>query len=258
MLPGIRPFDRLRRGDRSIRVIEHDAEHDLLEVPAVIFGVSAATQALAASPLEPQRRGIEERDRDRTEPRLTMMVERFFDRLGRAAAVLVHGAEPCHGFVSVVEIEPVDTGNAQAVAPLVRMAVGARDHQPVQDGEVDDALDIEAKTSIGQQAVQHVAASRLGPQPAKHQVGSDTGAVQFRQLAAIKARQHDRAARMPRGRGDQLIDQARGFDLLAPAERLDDALDMAATLAHILDEVEVLVSSDLLDADEHDPTRCSG
>src|SRR5215469_12587353 len=81
--------------------------------------------------------------------------------------------------------------------------------------------------------------------------------MQLRQLAAIKARQHDRAARMARRRGDQPIDQTRGLDLVTPAERLDDALHVAATLAGVLDEVEILVGSDLLDADEHGAAPCS-
>src|SRR6516162_3030095 len=81
--------------------------------------------------------------------------------------------------------------------------------------------------------------------------------MQLRQLAAIKARQHDRAARMARRRGDQPVDQTRGFDLVAPAECLDDALHVATTLAGILDEVEILVGSNLLDADEHGAAPCS-
>src|SRR5215470_3035377 len=81
--------------------------------------------------------------------------------------------------------------------------------------------------------------------------------MQLRQLAAIEARQHDRAARMARRRGDQPIDQTRGLDLVAPAERLDDALHVAATLAGVLDEVEILVGSDLLDADEQGAAPCS-
>jgi hypothetical protein len=83
-------------------------------------------------------------------------------------------------------------------------------------------------------------------------------AAQFRQLAAIEARQHDRPSRMPRRRGDQPVDQARGFDLVAPAERLDDALNVAPALACVLDEVEVLIGSDLLDADEHGAAPCLG
>jgi hypothetical protein len=62
---------------------------------------------------------------------------------------------------------------------------------------------------------------------------------------------------MARCGGDQPINQSRSLDLLAPAERLDDALDMAAALARILDQLEVLVGSDLLDAHKHGAALCS-
>jgi hypothetical protein len=127
----------------------------------------------------------------------------------------------------------------------------------VQHREVDRPLDIKAEAPICEQAVEHVTASHLGPQAAEHQVGPDADAAHFRQLAAIEARQHDRAARMARRRGDQPVDQAGGFDLLAPAERFDDALNVATGLARVLDEVKVLVGSDLLDADKHGAAPCS-
>jgi hypothetical protein len=58
------------------------------------------------------------------------------------------------------------------------------------------------------------------------------------------------------GGGDQAIQHPRGLDLIAPAERLDDVLDVATALAGVLDEVEVFVSRDLLDADEHGAATC--
>src|SRR6516225_1684072 len=81
--------------------------------------------------------------------------------------------------------------------------------------------------------------------------------MQLRQLAAIKTRQHDRTARIACRRSDQPIDQARGLDLVAPAERLDNALHMATALAGVLDQVEVFVGSNLLDADKHSAAPCS-
>jgi len=121
----------------------------------------------------------------------------------------------------------------------------------VQHCEIDRALDIKRKVPVGEHALQHVAASRFRPQPAKHQIRSNVETMQFGQFAAIKARQYDRTARMARRRGDQSIEQTRGFDLVAPPQRLDDALHMATALARVLDEVEVFVGSNLLDADKH-------
>jgi hypothetical protein len=54
------------------------------------------------------------------------------------------------------------------------------------------------------------------------------------------------AAGVPRGGGDEAVEQAGVFDLVAAAERFDDALDMASALSDVLDEVEVLVAADLL------------
>ena len=72
-------------GDRPVGIIEHDAEHDLIQMPAVVFGMAALAQALAAGTFEPQRRGVEKCDRDGAEQRLAMAIERLFDRLMRAA-----------------------------------------------------------------------------------------------------------------------------------------------------------------------------
>jgi hypothetical protein len=58
---------------------------------------------------------------------------------------------------------------------------------------------------------------------------------------------------VPGGGGDEAVEQARGLDLVAPTEGLDNALNMSPSLADILDEVEVLITANLLDTHEH---RC--
>ena len=88
---------------------------------------------------------------------------------------------------------------------------------------------------------QHFAAAGLLPQPAEHQAGADAAPAQFRQLAAIEAGQHDGTAGVAGGGGDQAIEQIGVLDLVAPAERLDDALHVAPAFADVLDEVEILV-----------------
>jgi hypothetical protein len=75
--------------------------------------------------------------------------------------------------------------------------------------------------------------------------------AQFRQVAAVETGQHDGAAGVAGRRGDQAVEQAGVRDLIATAKRLDDALDMAAALADVLDEVEIPVAADLLDTNEH-------
>jgi hypothetical protein len=86
---------------------------------------------------------------------------------------------------------------------------------------------------------------------AEHQIGADAAPAQFGQFAAVEAGQHDGAAGVAGGGGDQAVEHLTVLDFVASAERFDDALDMAAALADVLDEVEILVAADLLDTDEH-------
>ena len=125
--------------------------------------MAVLAQTFAAGALEPKTRRIEEGDRDGAEQRLAMPVERLLDRLGHAAAARIDGAQPGHRLIGMVEIELLGAGHAQTVAPFAGVAVGARDHQPVQHGEINRTLDIEGKPTVGEQALEHVAASRLGP-----------------------------------------------------------------------------------------------
>ena len=70
-------------------------------------------------------------------------------------------AHRCHSGA----IHPIRLGarHAHPAAPVIGMAVGARDHQPVQHGEVDRALDIEGKAPLGDEALEHIAATRFRP-----------------------------------------------------------------------------------------------
>ena len=129
----------------------------------VVFGMTVLAEAFATGALEPQCRGVEKRDRNGTEQRLAMAIERLFDRLRGAAARRIDLAEPGHRLINVVEIEPLGSRYAHPAAPVIGMAVGTRDHQPMQHREIDRALDVEGKAPVGDEALQHVAASRFRP-----------------------------------------------------------------------------------------------
>jgi hypothetical protein len=94
-------------------------------------------------------------------------------------------------------------------------------------------------------------AAGLFPEPGEDEIGPDARARKRRQLSLVEGREDEGAAGVARRRDGELVEQAGGLDDVAPAERLDDALDVAAALADVLDEVDVVVAVDALDADEH-------
>jgi hypothetical protein len=63
-----------------------------------------------------------------------------------------------------MELQAIDALNAVVDAPLVAGAIRAGEHQPVQDGEEDGALDGKLETAIGKQLLQHLATFRVAPQ----------------------------------------------------------------------------------------------
>lgn len=72
-------------------------------MPTVVFGMTVLAEAFTTGAFEPQCRGVEKRDRNGTEQRLAVAIERLFDRLRGAAAVATEnriraGADAAMGY----------------------------------------------------------------------------------------------------------------------------------------------------------------
>src|SRR5271166_3304786 len=65
------------RGDRTIVSVEHDAQHNLMQLWPEVLGEATLAQRGAAMTLEIQGRGVEERHRQFAEQRLAVAIERL-------------------------------------------------------------------------------------------------------------------------------------------------------------------------------------
>ena len=74
VLPGHR-----KEGDRPIILVEDDAQHDLVEVRAIILRMPALPKSRATAPFEIERGGVEESDGHLVEQRSTMRIQRRLD-----------------------------------------------------------------------------------------------------------------------------------------------------------------------------------
>jgi len=104
----------------------------------------------------------------------------------------------------MVEHQVIRAGAFERLLPHVGMAIRAGDHQPVRHRQIDRAFDVEAPP--GQMPAQHSLAAGLSPEVTEHQIRADTAAADLRQLATIEAGQHDGAAGVPGGGGDQAVE----------------------------------------------------
>ena len=249
------------RADRPAVGVDHHAQDHLHQVRPVILGIAPLAQARAAGADEAQRGGVHEHHRELAEqvpPGCEqLLLDQVLDRARgeRRGAGLLLGrqflAEPGHGAVEVMQRQPVHAGDGVVGHPLLAGAVRAGDHEPVQHGGEDRALDGELEQALGQQRLDHRLAAGLLPQPPEQQRRADALAGEPIGIAGLELRQDHGALGVAGDRAGQALEFAGGDDGFLAAEVLDDALFGAAVLAHALDEVEVGVAVDVLFADEH-------
>src|SRR4051794_1870086 len=150
-----------------------------------------------------------------------------------------------------MEPQPVQAGDVIVAQPLLTGPVRAGDHDPVQHGGEDSALDRKLEAPPGEEILEDRAAASLLPQPPEQQRRADALAGEPRGVAGLDLGENHGPLGVTGDRAGQALEGAGGGDGLLAAEVLDDALLGAAVLAHGLDEIQVGVAVDALLADEH-------
>ena len=160
------------RADRPAVLVDDDADDHLVQGRPVVLGMAALAERGAARALEIQGGGVHEHHRQigeeiapaREQPLLDEILDAA--RNQRPVGLLRRRqflAEPSHGAVEVMELQPRDAVDAVVVAPLLAGAVGAGHHQPMQDGQEDGALDGKLEAAIGEQLLEDRLAPGVAP-----------------------------------------------------------------------------------------------
>ena len=255
------------RADGSPFLVDDDADDHLVQVRPVILGVAALAERGTALALEIQRGGVHEHHREIGEQRAPTGEQPLLDKILDAArnqgsAVLLGRgqflAKPGHGAVEVMELQAIDTGDAVVAAPLIAGAVGAGDHQPVQDGKEDGSLDGKLEAATSKQFLHDLAAPCVAPQTFEQQWRADAPAGERRRAALIGEGQDHRTLGEACGGSRQAVKITATFDVFLAPKIADDALPGPAILTDGLYQVDVGVAANALFTDEHGASIRSG
>ena len=179
--------------DRPAVAVDDEAEDHLLQVRAIVLGIAVLAERLAALAIEGEAGGVHE-DGGEVGEEIAAAVEQplldqVFDaaRRQRPIRLLLHLlAEPGHGPVEVMQIEPLGAGDVVILDPRGAVAVGSGDEQPMQRGD-------ETARSTGNSNPRSFSkSSRTAPIPSRSQILPNSIGPPIR-LAAI-----DRRLRRPR------------------------------------------------------------
>ena len=134
--------------DRPAVAVDDEAEDHLLQIGAIVLGIAVLAQRLAALAVEGQAGGVHEHDGKVGEEIAAAVEQPFLDqvldaaRRERPVRLLLHLlAEPGHGAVEVMQVEPLGAGDVVILHPRRAVAIRSRDEQPMQGCDEHGALD---------------------------------------------------------------------------------------------------------------------
>jgi len=147
--------------DRPPVAVDDEAEDHLLQIGAIVLGIAMLAERLAAFAVERQAGCVHEYDGEVGEEVAAAVEQRLLDqvldaaRRERPGGPLLHLlAEPGHGAVEVMQVEPFGPGDVVVLHPRRTVAIRARDEQAVQRGHEHRALDRKLERAILQQIVE--------------------------------------------------------------------------------------------------------
>ena len=176
-------------------------------------------------------------------------------RKRRRGILLVFGklfAEPRHGAIEMMQLEPVDALDAIVFAPAVGGAVRAAAEQAVQHCQERRALQREVMLARARRAFDHLPTARLLPHPLKGQRRPDAPGRDRRRLAAVERIEHDRLLGEARSRAQKALQLPALPQILDPSERRDHLLAHRCALAPTLYDLQIGATVGSLLAEIHD------
>ena len=149
----------------------------------MVLGMAAPAERLPAAAMEAERGGVHEHHRQLAEQVAPageqLLLDLVLDAAGReggGAGLLGVGqflAKPGHRPIEVVQRKALRTWDLVVLHPALAGAIRARDHDPVQHGDEDRALDVELEAAAGETVVEHIGDTDALPQAPEQQRRAD-------------------------------------------------------------------------------------
>src|SRR6202022_2019845 len=232
----------------------------------IVLGIAVFTQRLAALAVKGEAGSVNEDGGEVGEQVAAAVEQPLLDQVLEAARrqrpirlLLEFLAEPGHGAVEVMQIEPLGAGDIVILDPRGAVAVGSRNEQPMQGGDEDGALDRKLECALLQQADQDVGDAEPLPDSAKQQGSADPlGGDRQRALGIFVERIDQQHLIGELGaRGNERSERAGGGQLVGAAEIGDHPLAPGAPAPPVLDNLHVAALAGPLEAEEHGPSLSS-
>jgi hypothetical protein len=150
-----------------------------------------------------------------------------------------------------MEIKRFGSRNEIVFSPTFSGSIAAAGKKPMQHGEINGPLNVKVVAASCEQRLNYLLNPAFFPEPPKDQVRPDPLHPHGFGLPCGMRIDDGEVLAMTQARTYQRLEASAGLEFIEPAQSPEDLLAHLLTLAHTMDDLEILIGTGTFDSEKH-------
>src|SRR5215468_7335274 len=150
-----------------------------------------------------------------------------------------------------MEIKGFGSRNEIVFSPTFGGSIAAAGKKPMQHGQINDPFNIKVVAASLEQRLNDLLNTAFFPEPLKDQVRPDPLYRDSLSLSGGMRIDNGKLFAMTQPRAHQRLKPSAGLEFIEPAQSPKDLLAHLLTLAHAMDDLEILIGPGTFDSEKH-------
>src|SRR5438132_3778323 len=151
----------------------------------------------------------------------------------------------------MMQVKRFSSRNEIVFPPAFRSSIAATSKKPMQHGEINGPLNVKVVAASFEQRLNYLLDTAFVPEPPKDQVRPDPLHRDSLSLSGAMRIDNGKLFTMTQPRAHQRLEPSAGLEFIQPAQSPEDLLTHLFTLAHTMDDLEILIGTDAFDSEKH-------
>src|ERR1700758_3596488 len=150
-----------------------------------------------------------------------------------------------------MELKRFGSRNEIVLPPTFSGSTAAAGKKPMQHGEINGPLNVKVVAASFEQRSNYLLNPAFFPEPPKDQVRPDALHRDSLSLSGGMCIDNGKLFAMTQSRAYQRLEPSAGLEFIEPAQSPEDLLTHLLTLAHAMDDLEILIGTSTFDSKKH-------
>jgi hypothetical protein len=150
-----------------------------------------------------------------------------------------------------MEIKRFGSRNAIVFPPAFCGSIAATGKKPMQHAEINGPLNVKVVAASFEQRMNNLLNTAFFPEPPKDKVRPDPLHRDSLRLSGGMRIDKGKLFTMTQARTHQRLEPSAGLEFIEPAQSPEDLLAHLVTLAHAMNDLEILIGTGAFDSEKH-------